>query len=110
MGLHGRTSRTGAAILTCCFLSLFWASATAVGAPRTVLSLFDGFRLSAWLLFAVALITIRTRDGSGLGRAYFIGAASFCFVAVADDVWTLIVAPGAPAFFISQVLLRIGFG
>jgi putative PEP-CTERM system histidine kinase len=109
-GLHGRTSRTGVAILTCCFLSLSWASATAIGAPRTVLSLFDGVRLSAWLLFAVALVTIRTRDGSGLGRAYLAGAASFCLAAVADDVWALTVAPDAPGFFMSQVLLRIGFG
>jgi putative PEP-CTERM system histidine kinase len=110
MGLHRRTSRTGAAILVCCFLSLFWASATAAAAPLAVISLLDSVRLSAWLLFAVALVTIRTQDGSGLGRAYLIGAASFCLAAIADDGWTLVVAPDAPGFFMSQLLLRIGFG
>jgi putative PEP-CTERM system histidine kinase len=109
MGMQGRTSRTGAAILICCFLSLFWASATAAAAPLAVLSILDSIRLSAWLLFAAALVTIRARDGSGLGRAYLIGAVVFCLAAVADDGWTLIVAPDAPAMSISQLLLRIGF-
>ena len=110
MGLHGRTSRTGTAILICCFLSLLWASATATGAPIAILGLLDSIRLSAWLLFAVALVTIRARDGSGLGRAYLVGAAGFSLLAVADDLWILVVAPASPAVFISQILLRIGFG
>ena len=34
----------------------------------------------------------------------------FCLAAIADDGWTLVVAPDAPAFYMSQLLLRIGFG
>ena len=35
-----------------------------------VLALLDSIRLSAWLLFAVALVTIRAGDGAGIGRVY----------------------------------------
>jgi putative PEP-CTERM system histidine kinase len=108
--LHGRTSRAGAAILGCCFASLIWASATAAAAPIAVLSLLDSFRLSAWLLFAVALVTIRAGDGSGLGRTYLLGAVSFCFAAVINDLSALVLAPGTAALYTSQLLIRIGFG
>jgi putative PEP-CTERM system histidine kinase len=110
MVLHGRTSRAGAAILGCCVASLIWASATAATAPIAVLGLLDSVRLSAWLLFAVALVTIRARDGSGLGRAYLLGAVSFCLAAIADDVWTLVVSSDAAPVYTSQLLIRIGFG
>src|ERR1700719_1140200 len=109
MGLQGRTSRAGVAILGCCIASLIWASATAA-APVAALSALDSLRLSAWLLFAVALVTIRTSDGSGLGRAYLLGAVGFCLAAIVDDVWTLVVSPGATALYTSQQLIRIGFG
>ena len=108
--LHGRTSRAGAAILGCCVASLIWASATVAGAPIAVLSFLDSFRLSAWLLFAVALVTIRAGDGSGLGRAYLIGSAGFCAVAVVNDLSVLVVNPGVAVLYISQLLVRIGFG
>jgi hypothetical protein len=42
-------------------------------------------RLSAWLLFAVALVTIRAGDGSGLGRLFLFGALAFCVAAIAND-------------------------
>ncbi len=92
MVLQGRTSRAGVAILGCCIASLIWASATAAAAPVAALSALDSLRLSAWLLFAVALVTIRASDGS------------------VDDVWTLVVSPGATALYTSQQLIRIGFG
>ena len=110
MVLQGRTSRAGAAILGCCIASLIWASASAATAPIAILSSLDSLRLSAWLLFAVALVTIRTSDGSGLGRAYLLGAVGFCLVAIADDAWTLVVTPDATALYTSQLLIRIGFG
>src|SRR5437879_1287919 len=110
MVLQGRTSRAGVAILGCCIASLIWATATAATAPIAALSPLDSFRLSAWLLFAVALVTIRASDGSGLGRAYLFGAVSFCLAAVVNDLWTLVVSPDAPALYTSQLLIRIGFG
>jgi putative PEP-CTERM system histidine kinase len=110
MVLQGRTSRAGVAILGCCIASLSWAGATAATAPLAALSALDSIRLSAWLLFAVALVTIRASDGSGLGRAYLFGAVSFCLTAIVNDVWGLVVSPGAAAPYTSQLLIRIGFG
>jgi putative PEP-CTERM system histidine kinase len=110
MVLQGRTSRTGVAILGCCVASLSWASATAAAAPLAALSSLDSVRLSAWLLFAVALVTIRASDGSGLGRAYLFGAVGFCLAAIIDDVWILVVSPDATALYTSQLLIRIGLG
>src|SRR5947209_17735979 len=110
MALQGRDSRAGVAILGCCIASLIWASATAATAPIAVLSFLDSVRLSAWLLFAVALVTIRASDGSGLGRAYLLGAVSFCLAAIVDDLWTLVVSPDATAPYTLQQLIGIGFG
>ncbi|MBV8505448.1 MAG: PEP-CTERM system histidine kinase PrsK [Alphaproteobacteria bacterium] len=110
MVLQGRTSRAGVAIVGCCIASLIWASATVAAAPIAVLSSLDSIRLSAWLLFAAALVTIRTSDGSGLGRAYLFGAVSFCLAAIVNDVWTLVASPDAAALHTSQLLIRIGFG
>ena len=108
--LHGRTSRAGVAILGCCLASLIWASASAAAAPLAVLSLLDSLRVSAWLLFAVALVTIRAGDGSGLGRAYLLGVVSFCLAAIANDARALVVNPEAAALDTSQLLIRIGLG
>ena len=110
MVLRGRTSKAGAAILGCCVASLIWASATAAAAPIAVLSLLDSFRLSAWLLFAVALVTIRAGEGSGFGRTYLVGAVSFCTAAAINDLSALVVNPGVAALYFSQLLVRIGFG
>jgi len=70
----------------------------------------DSVRVSAWLLFAVALVTIRASDGSGPGRAYLLGAVGFCLAAIANDARTLVVNPEAAALYTSQLLMRIGFG
>jgi putative PEP-CTERM system histidine kinase len=110
MVLQGRTSRAGVAILGCCIASLTWTSATAATAPVAALSSLDSLRLSAWLLFAAALVTVRASDGSGLGQAYLFGAVSFCLAAIANDVWILVVSPGASGLCTSQLLIRIGFG
>src|SRR5690242_16319566 len=109
-GLAGSHQQTGVAILGCCVASLSWAGATAATAPLAALSALDSIRLSAWLLFAAALVTIRASDGSGLGRAYLFGAVSFCLAAIVNDVWALVVSPGAAAPYTSQLLIRIGFG
>ena len=110
MVLQGRTSRAGVAILGCCIASLTWASATVATVPVAALSSLDSLRLSVWLLFAAALVTIRTNDGSGLGRAYLFGAVSFCLAAIVNDVWILVVSPDAAGLYTSQLLIRVGFG
>ena len=112
MVLRGRTSKIGLVILGCCLASAVWAAATALsnGRPVAVLAVFDDIRLSAWLLFAVALVTIRAGDGSGLGRLYFLGALVFCGAAIANDGQLLILNPTAGGLYTSQLLVRIGFG
>ena len=77
MVLHGRTSRTGAAIVGCCLASAVWAAATAASAvvPVAVLAVLDSLRLSAWLLFAVSLVTAGA-GGAALGRRYLAAAAA----------------------------------
>ena len=105
---RGRTSKTGLAILACCFASAICAVAAAASAPLAVLALLDGIRLSAWLLLTVALVTIRAGDGIGVGRAYLLGASVFCVVAIAADGWVLSVNAGAARLGVAQLLLRIG--
>ena len=97
MVLRGRTSKTGLAILGFCFASVVWASATAIsgGLPVAVLAVLDSIRLSAWLLFAVALVTLCAGDGSGIGRGYLVGALAFCLATIAYDGWLLVLAPDA---------------
>ncbi len=111
MVVRGRTSRTGVAIIGCCLASAAWAAATAAtGAlPVGVPALFDSVRLSAWLLFAVALVTVHASDGSEVGRRYLVAAAVFCTAAVAIDVWTLTLG-GDIATLYAQLLVRVGFG
>ena len=67
-------------------------------------------RLSAWLLFAVALVTIRAGDGSGLGRLFLFGALAFCVAAIANDGHLLSLDSSVSGFYTSQLLVRIGFG
>src|SRR6516164_7445131 len=112
MILRGRTSETGLAILGCCLTSVAWAAATAssVRLPNGGVALFDSVRLSAWLLFAVALVTIRAGDGSGLGRLYLFAALAFCVAAIANDAGLLLLEPTVSGFYTSQLLIRIGFG
>lgn len=76
MIMHGRTSTAGLAILACCLASLAWSGANAVSGDLYVAipTILDAIRLSAWLLFAVVMVTIRAGDGSGLGRAYLFCA------------------------------------
>jgi putative PEP-CTERM system histidine kinase len=111
MILRGRTSKTGLAILACCLTSVAWAAATAasVRLPIAGLALFDSVRLSAWLLFAVALVTTRAGDGSGPGRLYRYGALAFCVAAVAYDGQLIFFNPTVSSFYTSQQLVRIGF-
>ena len=79
MVVRGRTSTVGLVILGCCLASAAWAAASALSDSQSValVAVFDDVRLSAWLLFAVALVTLRAGDGSGLGRFYFFGALLF---------------------------------
>jgi hypothetical protein len=105
---RGRTSKTGLAVLGCCLASAIWAGSAAAAAPLPVSALLDGIRLSAWLLFAVALLTIRAKDSLGVGRAYLLGALVVCVVAIAADGWGLSVNPGAASLATPQLLIRIG--
>ena len=112
MILRGPTSRTGLAILGCCLASVAWAAANAasVRLPIAGLALFDSIRLSAWLLLAVALVTMRSGDGSGFGRLYRSGALAFCIAAVANDGHLIFLDAKIIGFYTSQQLVRIGFG
>ena len=112
MILRGRTSKTGLAILACCVVAVVWAGANALSGnlSAAALALIDDIRLSAWLLFAVALVTIGACDGAGLARIYLFGALAYCLAVVANDGWILALEPYAPRPFTSQLLLRIGFG
>jgi putative PEP-CTERM system histidine kinase len=88
-----------------------WASATAVSSGLPIeLTLFDSIRLSAWLLFAVTLVTVRASDGSGVGRGYLVGAIVFCIAAIANDGRLVVFDPDASGLYTSQLLFRIGFG
>jgi len=111
MILRGRTSKTGLAILGCCLASAAWAAANAasVRLPVGGLALFDSIRLSAWLLFAVALVTTRAGDESGLGRLFLFGALAFCVAAIANDGHLLLLSSTVSGFYTSQLLVRIGF-
>ena len=111
MVLRGRTSRTGVVIIGCCLASAAWAAATAAtGAlPVGVPALLDSIRLSAWLLFAVALVTVHAGDGSEVGRRYLVAAAVFCAGAIAIDLWALALG-GDIATLYAQLLVRVGFG
>ncbi|HEY2539923.1 MAG TPA: XrtA/PEP-CTERM system histidine kinase PrsK [Stellaceae bacterium] len=109
MVLRGRTSRTGAAIIAGCVASAIWAGATASGAvSAAALAVLDSVRLSAWLLFAVALVTT---GGGGVEHkhGYLIGAALFCACAIAIDAGALTLGLG-PGNLFAQLLMRIGFG
>jgi hypothetical protein len=112
MIMHGRTSNTGIAILACCLASVAWAGANAVPGDLSVVlvTMLDSIRLSAWLLFAVVMVTIRASDGSGLGRAYLFGALAYCLFAIAKDAWILDLNPHAAGLDTTQQLPRIGFG
>jgi len=112
MILQGRTSKTGLAILGCCLASAAWAAAMAASVRLSIpgLALIDSVRLSAWLLFAVALVTVRAGDGSGLGHLYLLGALAFCIAAIANDAHLLFLDAALSGFYTSQLLVRIGFG
>jgi putative PEP-CTERM system histidine kinase len=111
MILRGRTSKTGLAILGCCLATAAWAAANAASVRLRVggLALFDSIRLSAWLLFAVALVTTRAGDESGLGRLFLFGALAFCVAAIANDGHLLLLSSTVSGFYTSQLLVRIGF-
>jgi putative PEP-CTERM system histidine kinase len=114
MVLHGPSSRTGVAIIGCCSASVAWAVATAFGRllPTALLMLLDGIRLSAWLLFAVSVMTAGTAEepGARMRRRYFIGAVAFCAAALANDARILAFAPEAAPPPMLQLLVRVGFG
>ncbi len=109
MGLRGRTSRTGTAIIGCCLASAVWAGATAAAgiASSPVLAVLDSIRLSAWLMFAVSLVTAGAGQASEHKQRYLIAAALFCAVAIAIDVRALFLDEGQS---FAQIIVRIGFG
>ena len=72
------------------------------------LSMLDGFRLSAWLLFAVYLVTAGGELGPARKRGYLIAAAIYCALAIAVDAGAVVDVGGRQIF--AQLLVRIGFG
>jgi putative PEP-CTERM system histidine kinase len=111
MVLRGRTSRTGVAIIGCCLASAVWAASTAAAMvfPIPVLPLLDSIRLSAWLLFAVWLVTAGARGERELGLGYLVAAGLFCVIAIAVDGRVLLFGTDLWSLY-AQVLVRIGFG
>src|SRR5262249_3406683 len=111
MVLRGRTSKIGFAIIGCCLASAVWAGASAADGfiPASTLALLDSIRLSAWLLFTVAIVTFKSDEGSGIGRGYLIGACAFCLFALARDGLTALPTDAA-GVDTSEILVRIGFG
>jgi putative PEP-CTERM system histidine kinase len=111
MVLRGRTSRIGLAIIGCCLASAAWAAASGAAGilPRAIPPLLDSIRLSAWLVFASALVTTRAGDGSEVGRRYLIAALVFCATAIAIDLRTLILGADVWGVY-AQLLVRVGFG
>jgi putative PEP-CTERM system histidine kinase len=111
MVLRGRTSRTGLAIVGCCLASAAWAAATAAAGvlPTDIPPLLDSVRLSAWLVFAAALVTARAGDGSEVGRRYLIAALIFCAIAIAIDLRALVLGADIWGLY-AQLLVRVGFG
>ena len=67
----------------------------------------DSIRLSAWLLFAVSLVTSGGGETSEHKRRYLIAAALFCAVAIAVDLRALVLGEGQS---FAQIFVRIGFG
>jgi putative PEP-CTERM system histidine kinase len=109
MVLRGRTSWTGATIILCCLLSATWAGASAFPAamPPRVAMLLDELRLSAWLLFAVAVLSLRS---SGRNRRLLVAVATFCAIAIAGDMYVLLSEPHAYSPHPLMQLFRIGLG
>jgi putative PEP-CTERM system histidine kinase len=113
MVLRGPTSRTGAAILGCCLSSAVWAAAAAMPGlcPVPVVAVCDSLRLSAWLLFAVGLVTMPPgSDRAGVKRGFLVIVLGFCALAVANDLRLAIASPHGSQLFFSQLMVRIGFG
>jgi putative PEP-CTERM system histidine kinase len=104
--LRGRTSRTGAAIVFCCLLSAVWAGAAAFPAalPAGMLSVLNSARVSAWLLFTIALLA---QNGFPTGRYYVIGAVALIAVTIGNDLYLLALDPLAYAPHPLQLLLCI---
>ncbi len=107
MVLHGRTSRTGAAIVGCCLASAGWAAATAAAGvlPAQLPPLLDNVRLSAWLLFAATLVG----GGSAVGRRYLVAALVYCALALAIDGRAIVLGPDVWGVY-AQLLAHVGFG
>ncbi len=120
MFLRGRISRTGFAIIGCCLASVVWAGATVFGriVPVAILTLLDSIRLSAWLLFAAALITAHAGNGAGgtpagplgIRRCYGFAALAFCGAALAYDGWIVAADLPVSGVYMVQLLFRVGFG
>jgi putative PEP-CTERM system histidine kinase len=109
IALHGRTSRTGVAIVFCCAISAAWAGASAFPSAATarVPTLLDSLRLSAWLLFTAALIFPRA---SRLGRGSLVAATLVCLAAVGCDTALLRVDPHGFRYSPLQQLFAVALG
>lgn len=109
MVLRGQTSRTGAAIILCCLLSIAWAGASAFPAaiPVRIPTLLNESRLAAWLLFAVAVLTLRS-PGKNRGLLIAVAVATFCVIALAADAYMALADPDDLSFHPLTQLFGIG--
>lgn len=111
MAMRGRISGTGAAITACCALTVGWAAAAARDTfPPSAAAILDSMRLSAWLIFSVALVY--WRDGRRTRRSLFVLPAviGFCLAAVGSQLLRIdqIASPGA--LWRLTTFFHLGFG
>src|SRR5262249_17169961 len=91
MLLRGRSSWVGAMLLGAGAINAVWAADLAIPTlfPDLLSGIFDGVRLSAWVIFAVALVALRTGRKNRLAFLPLFGAVAFAAVLVGIDVGML---------------------
>ena len=82
MLLRGRSSGPGTMLIGASAISALWAADLAIPGlfPDSVSSIFDGLRLSAWMLLAVAFMALRAGPKSPLAFLPLLGAVAFATV------------------------------
>jgi len=113
MLLRGRISGVGLAVSCACALTSLWAANGAFPGwlPLAANSLLDSLRLSAWLIFMVALVSIRGDQRRGSVSLPLLFTAALCAVVLGYEGRMLFVAE--PVSITSQRthdVLRIGLG
>src|ERR1700722_2403694 len=110
IAIRGRISRIGLTIICACLVTSTWAAAMAVPSilPGTCISVVDGMRLSAWLIVAVALVSLR-RDRARVSLPLLL-TIGCCVLAVGYEVATCSWASTVSDVSRSHDFVGIGFG